>query len=287
MKTLGYYNGKCGELSEMTVPMNDRACFFGDGVYEAEMCRNYRIFALDEHMDRLFRSSARLRIEIPMRKEEIKALLISLVRKMDTGNLLVYYQVTRGTAPRSHAFPENTQANIWVTLTPKEIRPDATPVSLITEEDTRFLHCDVKTLNLIPSVMANQRAKEAGCYECVFYRNGRRVTEGSHSNVHIIRGGRFYTAPADNLILAGIARERLLKACGRLGIPVSETPFTVEDLLEAEEILVSSSTSLCRRACQVDGRKAGMRRPELFEALLAAVYDEYYAETEAPEGIEK
>ncbi len=275
MKELGYYNGRIGELSEMTVPMNDRACWFGDGVYEAEMCRNYHIFALDEHVDRFFRSASLLRIEPPFTKEELKRLLHDLVRRMDTGNLLLYYQLTRGTAPRSHAFPEGVQANLWVTLTPRDIRDSAEPVSLITLEDTRFLHCNIKTLNLIPSVMANQRAKEAGCYESVLYRPGGRVTEGSHSNVHILRGGTFCTAPADNLILPGIARAHLLRACGRLGIPVSEAPFTLDDLFDADEVLVSSSTNLCVRAGQADGRPVGLRRPDLYTALHDAVYGEY------------
>ena len=279
MKELGYYNGKIGELSEMTVPMNDRACWFGDGVYEAGMCRNYHIFALDEHVDRLFRSAGLLEIQPPLSKEALKELLNSLVRKMDTGNLVVYYQITRGGGPRNHAFPEGP-ANLWVTLRPKELNPQMPPVSLITAEDTRFFHCNIKTLNLIPSVMANERAKRAGCYECVLYRPGERVTECSHSNVHIIKDGVFTTAPTDELILAGIARAHLIKACGRLGIPVSETPFTVSDLLAADEIITSSSTAPCVRACRVNGRDAGMKREDLFRALHQAVYDEYYSETD-------
>lgn len=278
MKELGYYNGKIGELSEMTVPMNDRACWFGDGVYEAGMCRNGRLFALDEHVDRLFRSAGKLEITVPLSKEELKALLYELVGKMETGDLMAYYQVTRGGGPRNHAFPEGP-ANLWVTLRPKTVNPDLPPVSLITAEDTRFFHCDIKTLNLIPSVMANERAKRAGCYECVLYRPGGRVTECSHSNVHIIKNGVFITAPTDHLILAGIARAHLIAACGRLGIPVSETPYTLSDLLSADEIITSSSTAPCLRACRVDGRDAGMKREDLFTALHEAVYGEYYAET--------
>jgi len=278
MKELGYYNGKIGELSEMTVPMNDRACWFGDGVYEAGMCRNYHIFALDEHVDRLFRSAGLLEIQPPLSKEALKELLNSLVRKMDTGNLVVYYQITRGGGPRNHAFPEGP-ANLWVTLRPKELNPQMPPVSLITAEDTRFFHCNIKTLNLIPSVMANEKARRAGCYEHVFYRPGGRVTECSHSNVHIINNGTFYTAPLDNLILPGIARAHLIAACGKLGIPVSETPFSVEDLMNADEIITSSSTAPCVRACRVNGQDAGMKREDLFRALHQAVYDEYYAQT--------
>lgn len=278
MKELGYYNGRYGELNEMMVPMNDRACWFGDGVYEAGMCRNYHIFTLDEHVNRLYRSASMLEIQIPVSKQELKDLLNSLVLKMDTGNLLVYCQVTRGGGPRSHAFPDGP-ANLWITLRPKELNPDLEPVSLITGEDTRFFHCNIKTLNLIPSVMANEKARRAGCYEHVFYRPGGRITECSHSNVHIIKDGVFYTAPLDNLILPGIARAHLISACCRLGIPVHETPYLLEDLMNADEIITSSSTAPCVRACRVDGKDAGMKRPDLYNALHEAIFNEYYKET--------
>lgn len=279
MKELGYYNGRIEELSEMMIPMNDRACWFGDGVYEAQLCRNYHIFTLDEHVDRLFRSAAMLEIKIPVTKDELKKLLNDLVQKMDDGDLMLYYQVTRGGGKRNHAFPKGP-ANLWATLTPKSINPDTTPVSLITAEDTRFLHCNIKTLNLLPSVMANQKAISAGCYECVLYRPGERVTECSHSNVHIIRDGVLYTAPTDHLILAGIARAHLIAACKKLGIPVSETPFTLTDLRNADEIITTSSTAPCTRACQVDGVPAGMKREDLFMALHDEIFGEFMRDTQ-------
>ena len=278
MRELGYYNGRIGELSEMTVPMNDRGCCFGDGVYDAQLVRRYHIFALDEHVDRFFRSAEALRMRVPMSKDGLKSLLNELVRKMDQGDLILYYQLTRGTAPRKHAFPD-CEPNLWVTLTPGGLQDSAEPVSLITVEDTRFLHCNIKTLNLIPSVMANQRAQEAGCYEAVFFRPGGRVTECSHSNIHILRDGVFYTAPSDNLILPGIARLRLISTCGRLGIPVREQPFTLADLMAADEIITSSSSALCQRAGRVDGVAAGLRDPALFERIHEAVIHEFLDET--------
>lgn len=278
MKELGYYNGRIGELSEMMIPMSDRVCWFGDGVYEAHLCRNYHIFTLDEHVDRLFSSASLLEIEIPVTKQELKDLLNELVQKMDSGDLVVYYQVTRGSGKRNHAFPEG-KANLWVTLTPKTFVPSKAPVSLITDEDTRFLHCNIKTLNLIPAVMANEKAKRAGAYECVLYRPGNRVTECSHSNVHIIKDGVFYTAPTDHLILPGIARAHLIKVCKKLGIPVSEIPFTVDELRNADEIITSSSTNPCVRACRVDGREAGMKRQDLFDGLYQEIMDEYFEST--------
>ncbi len=279
MKELGYYNGRIGELGEMTVPMTDRVCWFGDGVYDAQMCRNYHLFALDEHVDRFFRSAELVRMQVPMSREELKTLLNGLVRKMDTGDLFVYYQLTRGAGPRGHAFPD-CKPNLWVTLTPKKLIDKTEPISLITTEDTRFLHCNIKTLNLIPSVMAAQRAAEAGCYESVFYRAGGRVTECAHSNVHILRNGTLYTAPTDNLILPGIARAHLIAACRRLDIPVCEEPFFLSDLMAADEIITSSSSALCLRACRVDGIAAGMKDEATYCRIHDEIIREYLACTE-------
>lgn len=280
MKTLGYYNGKYGELEEMSIPMNDRVCWFGDGVYDAGPSRNYKIFALDEHIDRFFNSAGLLDIEMPVTKEELKELLQEMVNKMDTGDLFVYYQVTRGTGVRDHAYTKGP-GNLWIMLKPAEISDGIEPIKLITVEDTRFLHCNIKTLNLIPSCVATEKAKKAGCQEAVFYRAGGRVTECAHSNVHIIKDGKLVTAPTDNLILPGIARAHLIRMCKKLGIPVSETPYTLKELLEAEEVLVTSSSNLCLHACEIDGKPVGGKNPELLEKIRAALLGEFYEKTAA------
>ena len=278
MKTLGYYNGKDGELEEMSIPMNDRVCWFGDGVYDAGPSRNYKIFAIDEHIDRFFNSAGLLDIEMPVTKEELKELLQEMVNKMDTGNLFVYYQVTRGTGVRDHAYTKGP-GNLWIMLKPAEISDGIEPIKLITVEDTRFLHCNIKTLNLIPSCVATERAKKAGCQEAVFYRAGGRVTECAHSNVHIIKDGKLVTAPTDNLILPGIARAHLIRMCKKLGVPVSETPYTLKELFEAEEVLVTSSSNLCLHACEIDGKPVGGKNPELLEKIRSALLGEFYEAT--------
>lgn len=280
MKTLGYYNGKYGELEEMSIPMNDRVCWFGDGVYDAGPSRNYKIFAIDEHIDRFFNSAGLLDIEMPVTKEELKELLQEMVNKMDTGNLFVYYQVTRGTGVRNHAYTKGP-GNLWIMLKPAEISDGIEPIKLITVEDTRFLHCNIKTLNLIPSCVATEKAKKAGCQEAVFYRAGGRVTECAHSNVHIIKDGKLVTAPTDNLILPGIARAHLIRMCKKLGVPVSETPYTLKELFEAEEVLVTSSSNLCLHACEIDGKPVGGKNPELLEKIRSALLGEFYEKTAA------
>ena len=278
MKNLGYYNGKFGEIEEMSIPMNDRVCYFGDGVYDATYSRNYKIFALDEHVDRIYNSARLLSMNITETKEEMKAILLEMVQKMDTGENFVYWQVTRGTGKRNHAFPENVGTNLWITISHKDIVDTYKKIKLITMEDTRFFHCNVKTLNLIPSVIASENAKQAGCDETVFHRSGR-VTECAHSNVHIIKDGVFVTAPTDNLILPGIARAHLIKACRKLGIPVSETPYTLHELMNADEIIVSSSGSLCLAAEEVDGKAVGGKAPEILKKLQDEVLREFMEET--------
>lgn len=280
MKNLAYYNGKFGELEEMSIPMTDRVCYFGDGVYDATYSRNYKIFALDEHIDRIYNSAALLRIEIAQTKQEMKDILNEMVAKMDTGENFVYWQVTRGgTGRRNHVFPtDGSKGNLWITISPKGLVDVYKKIKLMTKEDTRFFHCNIKTLNLIPAVIASQEALENGCDETVLHR-GDRVTECAHSNVHIIKNGVFVTAPTDHLILPGIARAHLIKACKKLGIGVDETPFTVEEMMNADEVIVSSSGSLCLAAEIIDGKRVGGKAPTLLKALQDEVLREFMEET--------
>ncbi|MGI6032735.1 MAG: aminotransferase class IV [Coriobacteriales bacterium] len=284
MKTLGYYNGTIGELDELSIPMNDRVHWFGDGVYDAGPCRHYHIFALDEHVERFFNSAALMDIKMPVTKNELKDLLGELVKRLDVGELFVYYQVTRGVYDiRSHSYDETAPGNLWITLTPATISDGKTPIKLVTEEDRRFLFCNVKTLNLLPSVLAAQHAKRAGAQETVFFRRtplGKRVTECAHSNCHIIKDGTLFTAPADELILPGIARAHLIRMAKKLGYPVSETPYYLEDLMSAQEVLVTSSSNLCLFADEVDESPVGGGAPDMLEDLRSHLIAEFLEATE-------
>ena len=277
MKNLGYYNGRMGLIEEMSIPMSDRACVFGDGIYDATYSRNHMIYNLREHVDRFFSSAEKLKMAVPCSKDELSALLSELVKKVDDGEQFVYFQLTRGSAQREHSFPD-VKANLWVMLRPAKIKDNEKRIKLITVEDTRFFHCDVKTLNLIPNVLAAQLTKEKGCDEAVFHR-GDRVTECAHSNVSIIENGVFVTAPTDNLILPGIARANLIKACKALGIPVSETPFTLERMMNADEVIVSSSGSFCLSASHIDGIEVGGKRGDLLAKLREYLVNDFIKAT--------
>lgn len=279
MKTLGYYNGKYGEIEDMSIPMTDRVCYFGDGVYDATYSKNYIIFTFDEHIDRFYSSAKALEIELPHSKNQLKEIINEMLLKMDTGENFVYWQATRGSGIRNHAFPtDGSKANIWITITPKNIVDTYKKVRLCTMPDTRFFHCNIKTLNLIPAVMAAQRAKELGCYETVFHRDGR-VTECAHSNVHIIKDGVFITPPTDNLILPGIARKHLLTACKSLGIPTEERPFSTDEMFAADEVLISSAGSLGLAACEIDSVAVGGKAPEILCMIQNEVQREFDEQT--------
>jgi D-alanine transaminase len=277
MDALGYYNGKWGPLDEMTIPMNDRGSYFGDGVYDAAVCANRVIFTLEEHVGRFFASAGLLEIKPSCSLEELQGILNDLVQKVDNAPLLAYWQWTRGTGRRNHVFPDG-HSNLMIMLKPTKIPSLSQKIKLITWEDTRFLHCNIKTLNLIPNVIAAQRAREQGADEAVLHR-GDVVTECAHSNVHIIKDGVFITHPADNLILRGIARTHLLAACVRLGIPVLERAFTLGELFDADEILTSSTSTFALAADTMDGKSAGGKAPELLKAIQDEVFGEFLAAT--------
>ncbi|MDR3262751.1 MAG: D-amino acid aminotransferase [Clostridiales bacterium] len=278
MKNLGYYNGNFGELDQMTVPFNDRVCFFGDGVYDATYSHNYKIYALDDHVDRFYNSAGLLDINLTLSKKEMKELLYEMVKKVDTGDQFVYWQATRGTQIRNHSFDPAIKANIWIVLKPAKIKDVTKKLKVITMEDTRFLHCNIKTLNLLPSVMASQKAESIGCEETILHRAGR-VTECAHSNVSILKDGKFITAPTDHLILPGITRMHIIKMCKKLLIPVDETPFTLGDLYTADEVIISSAGQLCIGVSEIDGNPVGGKAPALLKRIQDALLDEYYEET--------
>ncbi len=289
LKNLGYYNGKYDLIENMTVPMSDRVCWFGDGVYDATATRNGVIYCLDDHVDRFFNSASLIGIEIPYTKDEIKDTLNDLVSKVDTsetnGECFLYWQITRGAnVPRDHVFPENAKPNLWVTVTPRSLPEIGRKTKLITFEDIRYYICNIKTLCLIPSVLSSETAKKSGAEECILYRREadgicNRVTEGSHTNVHCLKDGKLYTAPLDNLILPGIARKNLLKMCEKIGIEVIEEPFSIDFILGADEIISTSSSNFCTVASHVDDKSVGGKAPQLIEMLCKELYEDYLINT--------
>lgn len=280
MEDLAYYNGKITRLSEMMVPFNDRSHFFGDGVYDASVARNGIIFKLEDHLDRFFNSMALIDIQPDFTKDELRELLQALCQKLDTGDLFVYFQVSRGTAIRNHSYAQTLKPNLSVYMLPwTGDFSSQKRLKLMTTPDHRFEFCHIKTLNLLPNVLASQAATSQGLDEVVYHRD-QRVTECAHSNISILINGVFQTAPLDHWILPGIAREYLLLMSQALGFDVLEHPFTVEEMLAADEVIVSSSGSLCAPVSEIDGRAVGGRDPERLQQLQDKIYQDFFKETD-------
>ena len=274
MKELAYYDGKIGLPEEMTVPFNDRVHFFGDGCYDATVGGNGKVYLLQDHLDRFYSSAKSLEINIPMEKAALGELLTKLLAMVEGSTHFVYWQITRGVEDRNHVYEDDLPGKLWVMIRPNTLKNPDVPIAVNTEEDTRFYHCNIKTLNLLPSVMTAQRAKRQGMHETVFHR-GDMVTECAHSNVSILKNGVFYSHPNDELILRGIAKTHMIQACYRLGIQVMEKPFTLAELLDADEIIVSSSSNFCLHANAVDGKPAGGKDPATLKAIQDEVIGEY------------
>lgn len=274
MKALGYYNGRFGQLSEMLVPMNDRACYFGDGIYDATYAYDYCIYALDEHIDRLYKSAELVDIKIPYSKEKFKNEILRMSKLVDCKEQFVYFQVSRGTAERTHTYPDDMQGNVWIMIKEGKLTDIKQSIDVITGVDKRYLYCNVKTLNLLPSVLMANQAKINNCYECIMHRNGM-VTECSHSNVHILKEGKLITHPTDCYILDGIARKHLLSACDRLKIDCVEREFSLEEMINADEIIVTSAGSLCLRVAHCDGKSVGGKDGYNIKRLQDLLIDDF------------
>lgn len=280
MKNLGYYNGKYGLIEEMQIPMTDRVCWFGDGIYDATYSHNHKIFDLDAHINRFFNSARLLDINMPITKEELCKLLQELVLKVDDGDQFVYMQVTRGSGLRGHIYAEDIKANLWVTLTPSHVADTYKPIDVITYEDKRFHYCNVKTLNLIPSCLAATAADRAGCSEAIFHR-GDIVTECAHSNCAIFKDGKVITHPLNDEILPGTARIRLLDFAQRLGFGVEERNYTLDELFNADEVVVHSTGSFCIPVKTVDGKAVGGKAPEMLKKIQDALVADFEEQCKA------
>ena len=279
MEYVGYYNGEIAPLDELKVPFLDRASFYGDGVYDATMARDGVLLYMDDHLDRFFNSMRIMRIEPSFTREGLRAEVQKVVDLADARDNFVYWQVTRGTALRSHEFP-NAQPNLWIMVVPEPFSDLSVTEDAVTFEDKRYSYCNVKTLNLIPNVLAAQHAADNGVDEAIFVRDGY-VTESMHSNVHILKGGSLITHPADEHILPGIARKHLIAACHRLGIPVEERLYTLDELKEADEVLISSSSCFAIRVAHVDGQAVGGKDLATYERIRSALECEFEQYVEA------
>ncbi|MDF2788215.1 MAG: D-alanine aminotransferase [Neobacillus sp.] len=250
-------NGSIIERSEAKVDVEDRGYQFGDGVYEVIRIYNGKMFTAAQHLKRFFKSAKSIGISIPFTELQLTEMLEELLIKnnLETGN--IYMQVTRGTAPRNHLFPTGNVVPTLVAYTIKGVRPlDSlkSGVKAILTEDIRWLRCDIKSLNLLGNLLAKQKASELGCFEAIQHR-GQDVTEGSSSNIFIVKNGTVITHESNQLILKGVTRDVILNLCTKNNIPVQERTFSLAELEEAEEVFLSSTTAEVMPVIEIEGKK--------------------------------
>jgi len=257
-----YLNGELLLHGEAKVSVEDRGFNFADGIYEVVRIVAGRPFRVESHLDRLEGGARALEIDLPASREKVDAAIRSVAAANKVTEGTVYIQLTRGVAPRSHPFPKGAKPTLVMLA-----RPSAGPgegnlengVSIVTAPDLRWGYCDVKTIGLLPNVIALQRARVEGCFEAVMVRDGF-VTEGSHSSTFCVRGGAVSTYPIDN-ILPGITRKFLMDALRAEGVEVHEAAVSLEDYRTADELLLTGTTTEVMPVVRVDGETVGSGIP--------------------------
>ncbi len=260
-----YLNGKYTDSSAAAISPDDRGFVFSDGIYEVIRYYNGKPFRFDDHISRLMSGAEFMRFDTSV-FPDFRAVGMELSERNsleNCGSRLLYIQVTRGTAPRSHAFPSaGTAMTVYATVKPFESDRSAQSrgVNIMTVHDNRWERCDIKTTMLIPNVLAKQKARESGFYDAVFIRNGV-VTEGTHINVFAVIDGTLRTHPADNRILGGVTRKEVIEICTALNIPCAEKEFSYDEMLNATEIFLSGTTAEITPVIEVDWNRIADGNP--------------------------
>jgi D-alanine transaminase len=274
-----YLNGTYLDKADALIPVDDRAFVFGDGVYELTRAIRGKLINEEGHWKRLERGMRELQIGGPehLDREGLREISEKLLHEhgLSGGDAAVYAQVTRGSAPRAHVFPEDTPPTIYVAAaafaSPVEIRRSG--VKAITYPDIRWARCDLKTVNLLPNVLAKQRAKEEGAFEAIFVRDSA-ITEGASTNVFGVIDGEIRTYPKCNYILPGVTRDVVIGIARELGHRVAETPIFSHEIASLEELFLSGTVTEIQPIVELDGRPVGAGRPgPVAISLLEALYE--------------
>lgn len=244
MREIGYFNGEFVPADSMSVSLQDRGYNFGDGVYEVTRVYKGRPFAFSYHQDRLYRSMRETDIPVKMPPDELVELQDIMIEQSEIEDGYIYMQITRGVAPRSHSYDRSSlepQFFMFIRPFPEFFNEVQSGVKAITLEDERWMRCDIKSLNLLPNVLAQAKADKKNAYGAVLFRNGI-CTEGNASNVFAVKDGILYTHPANNLILKGITRQLVIgKVAPSCGVTVLEWEMDRAFIEDADELMFTDT----------------------------------------------
>jgi D-alanine transaminase len=271
---IAFINGGFIPWHLATVSIDDRGFQFGDGVYEVIRTYQGKPFQLEAHLERLSRSARELSLPLPYSRSEWSTWIRQGLQQAQYSEAKVYLQITRGVAPRDHVFPLG--ANPTIIMTIRELQPPAVEmrvsgVTAQTCKDIRWDRCDIKSVNLLPNVLAREGAKQAGVFEAIFVKDGM-VTEGSVTNVMAVQAGTIVTAPAGPRILSGVTRSVVLELARKEGLRVEEKFLPVEALYAADEVFLTGTTVEVLGVVQVDGRRIGTGSPGTLTNKLCSMW---------------
>ncbi len=280
MSRIAYVNGRYLRHAEASVHIEDRGYQFADGIYEVCGVRGGKLMDERFHLERLQRSLRELRMDMPVSLSALKIILRDVVRRNRISNGMVYFQVTRGVAPRDHPFPADAQASLVVTAKRlNEARVAASVakgVDVVTMPDQRWARRDIKSVALLPNILAKQTAREAGAYEAWLVDAEGFVTEGASTNAWIVdREGRLITRPEGPDILSGVTRRVLLQAARAEGVEVVERAFTPDEAKSAREAFISASSAIIIPVVRIDGHPVGNAAPGSTTLRLREAYSRF------------
>lgn len=272
---IAYFNGNFIPKEKIFISPDDRGFLFADGVYEVIRSYNGKLFKVEEHLQRLKRSLN----EVHMSGHSLGNLRDIAIELIDRNGLTaahtkIYIQITRGAAPRKHVFPDkNTPLTVYATAAPFQplYKEKEKGIKVITLPDNRWGRCDIKSVSLLPNVLACQQAKERGAAEAIFVREGI-ITEGSHTSVCAVFDGQLVTHPADSHILDGITRKVVLDLCVESDIPFTESAIFEKELKHADELMVLGTTYEILPVVQVNDQRVGGGKPGSVTRTLQHAY---------------
>ena len=274
MPNVAFINGAFMPLVEAKVSIEDRGFQFGDGIYEVIRTYKGQPFSLEAHLDRLDRSATALDLTQPYSRAEWAHHVLEGIKRAAYPEAKIYLQITRGIAPRDHAYSDETTPTVVMTV--REFHPldrsiQASGVEAMTTEDIRWGRCDIKSLNLLANVLARQKVKQAQVFEAILVNAGL-VTEGAISNVMVVQGGAVVTAPQGVRILSGVTRAVVLDLALSEGLPIQERFVSREDLYDADEVFLTGTTVEVLSVVRIDGKVIGDGRPGPITQRLAASF---------------
>lgn len=271
-----FLDGQFLKKDDIAISVDDRGYYFGDGVYEVIKVYNGHLFTAKEHFVRFFRSANEIKIAIPYTNEQLNEIALQLIELNQIKNGHVYIQITRGVSLRQHNFPESSVLPVvlaYAVETESPLSDREHGVTVKSVEDVRWLRCDIKSLNLLGSVLAKQEAREAGCTEAILHR-GEIVTEGASTNMFGVKDGVVYTHPATNLILDGITRQVIIALCEENDIAFSEKAFTLQEALRMDEFFYTSTNVEVMPVIKIDEKVIGNGKPGPLTLKLQQAFTE-------------